>query len=98
MTSAPGVDLTIRNLVIEYASGGYKVRPIDDFNLDAHRRLVFEGIMPLISGASRLFVNDRFAQPSRLPRQHQPRHPLCPNFVPHRKLPCVRANHCELVP
>ena len=56
-----------------FCLGSYVVKDFiyNDFNLDAHRRLVFEGIMPLISGASRLFVNDRFAQPSRLPRQHQ---------------------------
>jgi hypothetical protein len=56
-----------------FALGSYVLKDFvyRDFNLDGSHRLVFDGVMPLIAGASRLFVNDRFAQPSRLPRQHQ---------------------------
>ena len=42
-----GADLTVRNLVIEYASGDYKVRPIDNFDLDASA-----GQLVLLLGAS----------------------------------------------
>jgi len=47
MADAAGSDLAIRDLVIEYASGGYKVRPIDGFNLDATG-----GQLVLLLGAS----------------------------------------------
>jgi len=40
-------DLAVRDLVIEYSSGGYKVRPIDQFNLDASA-----GHLVLLLGAS----------------------------------------------
>jgi hypothetical protein len=55
-----------------FALGSYVVKDFvyRDFNLDGSHRMVFDGIMPLIAGASRLFVNARFAQPSRLTRQH----------------------------
>jgi putative ABC transport system ATP-binding protein len=42
-----GADLTIRDLVIEYSSGGYRVRPIDGLNLDAG-----SGELVLLLGAS----------------------------------------------
>jgi putative ABC transport system ATP-binding protein len=42
-----GADLAIRDLVIEYSSGGYKVRPIDGLSLDAGA-----GELVLLLGAS----------------------------------------------
>ena len=42
-----GTDLAIRDLVIEYSSGGYPVRPIDGLNLDAA-----SGQLVLLLGAS----------------------------------------------
>jgi putative ABC transport system ATP-binding protein len=42
-----GTDLAIRDLVIEYSSGGYKVRPIDGLNLDSGA-----GELVLLLGAS----------------------------------------------
>jgi putative ABC transport system ATP-binding protein len=42
-----GADLAIRDLVIEYSSGGYPVRPIDGLNLDAG-----SGELVLLLGAS----------------------------------------------
>jgi putative ABC transport system ATP-binding protein len=42
-----GTDLAIRDLVIEYSSGGYPVRPIDGLNLDAD-----SGQLVLLLGAS----------------------------------------------
>ena len=42
-----GADLAIRDLVIEYSSGGYRVRPIDGLNLDAG-----SGELVLLLGAS----------------------------------------------
>jgi putative ABC transport system ATP-binding protein len=42
-----GADLAVRNLVIEYSSGDYKVRPIDNFDLDATA-----GQLVLLLGAS----------------------------------------------
>jgi putative ABC transport system ATP-binding protein len=42
-----GTDLAIRDLVIEYSSGGYKVRPIDGLSLDAGA-----GELVLLLGAS----------------------------------------------
>ena len=41
------VDLAVRNLVIEYSSGGYPVRPIDNLDLDAAA-----GQLVLLLGAS----------------------------------------------
>ena len=40
------------------------------FNEDAERRQVFAGISPFVSGGGRVFVNYRFSQPGRYPRQH----------------------------
>ncbi len=40
------------------------------FNEDASGRQVFAGISPHVSGAGRVFLNYRFAQPGRFPRQH----------------------------
>ena len=42
-----GADLRIRDLVIEYSSGGYTVRPIDNLSLDASG-----GQLVLLLGAS----------------------------------------------
>ena len=42
-----GADLKIRDLVIEYSSGGYPVRPIDGLSLDAKG-----GQLVLLLGAS----------------------------------------------
>src|SRR5712691_825229 len=42
-----GADLAIRDLVIEYSSGGYRVRPIDGLSLDAGA-----GELVLLLGAS----------------------------------------------
>ena len=40
------------------------------FNADRQGRPVFEGICPFVSGAGRVTLNYRFAQPGRYPRQH----------------------------
>ena len=40
------------------------------FNEDAQGRQVFAGISPFVSGGGRVFVNYRFSQPGRYPRQH----------------------------
>ena len=40
------------------------------FNEDTHGRQVFAGISPFVSGGGRVFVNYRFSQPGRYPRQH----------------------------
>ncbi len=40
------------------------------FNEDAEGRQVFAGISPFVSGGGRVFVNYRFSQPGRYPRQH----------------------------
>lgn len=40
------------------------------FNVDARGRQVFAGISPFVSGGGRVFVNYRFSQPGRYPRQH----------------------------
>ena len=45
--SAAGADLAVRDLVIEYSSGGYPVRPIDGLSLDAKG-----GELVLLLGAS----------------------------------------------
>lgn len=47
MASVAGADLKVRDLVIEYSSGGYPVRPIDGLNLDASG-----GHLVLLLGAS----------------------------------------------
>ena len=43
----------------------------DGFNVDTSGRQVFEGIYPHVSGGGRLFMNTRFAQVGRFPRQHE---------------------------
>ncbi|MCL0043117.1 alpha/beta hydrolase domain-containing protein [Dehalococcoidia bacterium] len=43
----------------------------DGFNLDEKERKVFDGIYPHVSGGGRLFMNTRFAQVGRFPRQHE---------------------------
>ena len=40
------------------------------FNEDTQGRQVFAGISPFVSGGGRVFVNYRFSQPGRYPRQH----------------------------
>ena len=40
------------------------------FNEDQLQRPVFDGINPFVSGAGRITLNYRFAQPGRYPRQH----------------------------
>ena len=40
------------------------------FNADEAGRMVFEGLMPHISGAKKTFTNYRFSQPGRSPYQH----------------------------
>jgi Alpha/beta hydrolase domain len=40
------------------------------FNADEAGRLVFEGLMPHISGGKKTFTNYRFSQPGRSPYQH----------------------------
>ena len=40
------------------------------FNEDSEGRQVFAGISPFVSGGGRVFVNYRFSQPGRYPRQH----------------------------
>jgi hypothetical protein len=41
------------------------------FNEERQGRPVFDGIMPHVTGAGRLALNYRFAQPDRYPRQHE---------------------------
>jgi hypothetical protein len=41
------------------------------WNEDAHGRRVFDGIHPHVTGAGRVTLNYRFAQPGRYPRQHE---------------------------
>lgn len=41
------------------------------WNQDAAGRRVFDGIMPHVTGAGRVTLNYRFAQPGRYPRQHE---------------------------
>ena len=41
------------------------------WNQDAHGRRVFDGMMPHVTGAGRVTLNYRFAQPGRYPRQHE---------------------------
>jgi hypothetical protein len=40
------------------------------FNTDEDGRIVFDGLMPHISGAKKTFTNYRFSQPGRSPYQH----------------------------
>jgi Alpha/beta hydrolase domain len=40
------------------------------FNADEAGRIVFEGLMPHVSGAKKTFTNYRFSQPGRSPYQH----------------------------
>jgi len=40
------------------------------FNADEEDRIVFDGLMPHISGAKKTFTNYRFSQPGRSPYQH----------------------------
>ena len=40
------------------------------FNVDEAGRIVFEGLMPHISGGKKTFTNYRFSQPGRSPYQH----------------------------
>lgn len=44
------------------------------FNADTRGRAVFDGVFPHVSGAGRVALNQRFAQPGRFPRQHQEHH------------------------
>ena len=46
-------DLSIQNLVVEYASGGYAVRPINGLNLD-----VEAGSLVILLGPERLREDD----------------------------------------
>ena len=41
------------------------------FNKDGHGAKVFDGLLPLIAGGRRAWINERFAQPSRVARQHE---------------------------
>lgn len=41
------------------------------FNDDGHGRRVFDGLMPIIAGARRTWVDTRFAQPGRWSKQHE---------------------------
>jgi hypothetical protein len=41
------------------------------WNADAHGRRVFDAIHPHVTGAGRVTLNYRFAQPGRYPRQHE---------------------------
>jgi hypothetical protein len=41
------------------------------FNKDGHGAKVFDGLLPMIAGGRRSWVNERFAQPSRVSRQHE---------------------------
>jgi hypothetical protein len=41
------------------------------FNADGAGREVFDGMMPIIAGARRTWVNERFSQPGRWSKQHE---------------------------
>ena len=41
------------------------------FNKDGHGAKVFDGLLPMIAGGRRSWVNERFAQPWRVSRQHE---------------------------
>jgi hypothetical protein len=41
------------------------------FNGDAHGRRVFDGIMPIIAGSRRTWINASFSQPGRWSKQHE---------------------------
>ena len=41
------------------------------FNKDGHGAKVFDGLMPIVAGARRSWVNERFAQPGRWSNQHE---------------------------
>jgi len=41
------------------------------FNKDGRGAKVFDGLMPLIAGGRRSWVNERFAQPQRVSREHE---------------------------
>jgi hypothetical protein len=41
------------------------------FNRDAHGRRVFDGMMPIISGSRRTWINSSFSQPGRWSKQHE---------------------------
>ncbi len=41
------------------------------WNRDARDRRIFDGVWPHVTGAGRLALNYRFAQPDRYPRQHE---------------------------
>ncbi len=42
-----------------------------NFNEDGAGRRVFDGMMPIIAGARRTWVNERFSQPGRWSKQHE---------------------------
>ena len=41
------------------------------FNKDGHGAKVFDGLMPIVAGARRTWINARFAQPGRFSREHE---------------------------
>ena len=41
------------------------------FNKDGQGAKVFDGLLPMIAGARRTWVNERFAQPGRVSREHE---------------------------
>ena len=53
-------DLSIQNLVVEYSSGGYAVRPIDGLNLD-----VAAGSLVILLGPQRVWEDDTAVVPRR---------------------------------
>ena len=61
-------DLSIQNLVVEYTSGGYAVRPIDGLDLD-----VAAGSLAILLGPERLREDDVAVMPgwhlARPPRE-----------------------------
>ncbi len=42
-----------------------------DFNVDSSGRIVFDGILDVVSGSRKTNVNTEFSQPGRFPRQHE---------------------------
>jgi hypothetical protein len=42
-----------------------------DFNIDSAHRIVFDGILDVVSGARMTNTNTEFSQPGRFPRQHE---------------------------
>jgi hypothetical protein len=72
-TGAPNPFRPAKPYTAVFALGSYVLKDFlyEDFNRDAAGRVVFDGMMPLLTGTNKFFVNYPFGQPSRLTRQHE---------------------------